>query len=808
LSSHTKHGGVRLGRCLAALLLLAAVACARGGDLEQQLSELRSLQNEGKSAETLDPLMELARLHPDHAEVSFRLGLAMIAVGRATEAVFPLRKAAEADEFAVSAGIVMASTLSQTGNHAEALRAAERVLEREAENETALVLRATAAVELHDGALALESAERLVEKAPDNRTYRFVKASALAESARLDEAEAMYRELLADAPPEQQQVAGRACQALVRFLLISRSAPDRAVAEVKACIESHPDDPDMVPMLAGFLQELERRDDLIVILQGALEDSPDSPKLREALVDELVAADRVDEAMQLTERWASEGEDATSWRQAATLRRRAGDSAGALEAVEKAISLSPTPEDELRFFETELLIELGRLDEAEVKLESIAGALYRDVLTGRLAQERGDAKTALELYGKASIEWPQNFGRRVLAARAAFSLGDTERAKSDLQEATRQAPKDTDAALWLARIYFSEGNFGQAVAYAGRHLKEHGPVDAGAHVLMAQALAELRQMPRAMKALEDLEQVRDGRFRSMAWATAAALTERNDPAAALAELERKTTEAKLDLGEPAESVVLDPLFDLLVKNGKAGEAEQRIDRLLAKRPDSGHLHALRGRIALIQAQPERAEQEFARALELEPKEATALSGFALLHQAKGELPSAIMRMNEAAAADPASGDYAYMGARMTLMQGDRPAAMGKFEAILREHPEQVGAANDLAFLLAEDGADLPRAQQYAERAVRLRPNAETLDTLGFVKLRQGAAEEAVGLFERALSRQPDYATARYHLALALVEKGEPEAARKALEEALSKSFPEEQEARKVLAQMDSGEGRP
>jgi tetratricopeptide (TPR) repeat protein len=591
-------------------------------------------------------------------------------------------------------------------------------------------------------------------------------------------------------------------------LIDARKAPDRAVADIKACIEDRPDDPDMVTMLAGFLQEMERRNDLIEILQGALADSPDSVGLRGALVDELIAADRLDEAKQLTEEWASQGEDSTSWRQAATLRRRSGDVAGALEAVEKAISLAPTPEDELRFFETELLIELGRIDEAEGKLESIAGQLYRDVLTGRLAQERGDVKTALELYSKASIDWPQNYGIRVLAARAAFSLGDTERAKSELQEATRQAPKDTDAALWLARIYFSEGNFGQAIAYAGRQLKERGPIDAGAHILLARAMAAAGQMPRAMKALEDLEKVRDGEFRSVAWVTAALLTERSDPAAALAELERKASEAKLDLGDPAESAVLGQIFDLLLQTGRAGEAEQRIDRLLGKRPDSPHLHALRGRVALIQGQQERAEQEFVRALELEPKQATALSGFALLHQAKGDLPKAIARMNEAAAADAASGDYAYMAARMTLMLGDRPAAMERFEAILREHPEQVGAANDVAFLLAEDGADLPRAQRYAERAVRLQPSAETLDTLGFVKLRQGAAEEAVGMFERALARQPDYATARYHLALALVEKGEPEAARKALEEALSKSFPEEQEARKVLAQIDSGEGRP
>jgi Tfp pilus assembly protein PilF len=92
--------------------------------------------------------------------------------------------------------------------------------------------------------------------------------------------------------------------------------------------------------------------------------------------------------------------------------------------------------------------------------------------------------------------------------------------------------------------------------------------------------------------------------------------------------------------------------------------------------------------------------------------------------------------------------------------------------------------------------------------VRLQPSAETLDTLGFVKLRQGAAEEAVGLFERALARNAGYATARYHLALALIEKGEPVAARKALEEALAQPFPEQQEARNVLAKIDGGEARP
>jgi tetratricopeptide (TPR) repeat protein len=811
LALHTNLVGGRLGRrpfVLLAAAALVAVACAKGGDVEQRLASLRQLQDEGKSAETLDELTELARLHPDHEEVSFRLGLAMIAVGRPTEAIFPLHKAADSEEFGVPAGIVLASTLSQTQNHAEALRAADKVLEKDKENEAAWLLRAASAVELHDGKIALEAADHLIEKAPDNRTYRFVRASALAESSRLDDAEKMYRELMEEDVEDQPQGKAKACTMLVRFYLDKRKDTERAVKAAKDCVEDNPEDLDMVTMLGGILDELQRRDDLIEILERAVANNPDSSRLREALMDQLVKADRLEEAKKLTEGWAAEGDDPTSWRQAATIRRRSGDLAGALEAVEKALSVSPTPEDELRFFRVELLIELGRLDEAEKLIDSVEGELYKDVLLGRLAQERGDAKRALELYGKASIEWPQNFGLRVLAARAAFSLGDTERAKSDLLEATRQAPKDTDAALWLARVYYSEGNFGQAIAFAQRQLRERGTVDAGAHVLLAEALAATNRMPQALKMLDNLAKERDGEFRGVAWATQANLRARTDAAGALTELEKQIASAKLDLGDSKQQVILDQYFDLLVQNGKADAAQKRLDGLLAKRPESAHLHALVARLALTQGKLEPAEQGFARALELDPEEASALSGLALVHRARGDLPKAIETMNRAAEASPNSGEYAYMAASMTLASGDRAGARQKFEAVLLAHPETVGAANDLAFLLAEDATDLPRAQQYAERAVRLKPSPETLDTLGYVKLRQGAAEEAVGMFERALARQPDYATARYHLALALLEKGEPQAAKQALEEALSHSFPEKQEAEKVLAKIDSAGARP
>jgi tetratricopeptide (TPR) repeat protein len=783
------------------------VGCA-GEDLETRLADLRDRQDRGKAAATLDEYAELAESHPDNPEINFRLGLAMIAAGRHTEALFPLHKAAESEELSVPAGIVLASTFSQTSNYAEALRATDRVLAIEPENEAALLMRTAAAIELHDGEVALAASEKLIARAPDNTNYRMAHAGALAEADRLEEAEATYDEIVDANVDGDAQIYTRACSSKISLLRDKRNDLDAAFAQLEDCVARRPDEPDVLLSLIGLANELEKEDEVIALLREAAEKHPDSRQVLEQLTSRLVVADRVAEAREIADAKAEEEDDPRSWRQAAIMRRRTGDIEGALEAVERALALWPTPDEDTRSFRTELLIELGRLDEAEPQIEEFETQLYRDALSARLAQERGDFARALDLYARASIDWPQNYGLRVLAARAAFAVGDVERAKSDLLEATRQAPSETDAALWLAHVAFFEGDFRECLSFTSRQLKQRGIVNADTHLLRAEAFAATNRVPRALKTLDDLAELRDGEFRPVAWAAQSRLRARSDPAAALTRLETQVAEAGLDLGEPAQEPLLNQTFDLWLQTGRTEEAKKRLDAMLAKQPESAHLHGLLGRLALTSGDAAEAERRFAEALERSPDDASALAGRALLAHQQGSLTEAIESMDRAAAAAPNNGDYPYIAARMVLDSGDREAARERFDQVLRDHPGHVGTANDLAFLLAEDGTDLPAAQRHAELAVRLRPTPETLDTLGYVKLRRGAAEEAVGLFERALARQPDYATARYHLALALIERGEPAAARQALEEALSRPFPEQQEARKVLARIDSGEARP
>ncbi len=59
-----------------------------------------------------------------------------------------------------------------------------------------------------------------------------------------------------------------------------------------------------------------------------------------------------------------------------------------------------------------------------------------------------------------------------------------------------------------------------------------------------------------------------------------------------------------------------------------------------------------------------------------------------------------------------------------------------------------------------------RARALAELASRFEPNANTLDTLGWVQLQRGDAKAAVAAFERALAADPQAESIRERLALA------------------------------------------
>ena len=116
---------------------------------------------------------------------------------------------------------------------------------------------------------------------------------------------------------------------------------------------------------------------------------------------------------------------------------------------------------------------------------------------------------------------------------------------------------------------------------------------------------------------------------------------------------------------------------------------------------------------------------------------------------------------------------------------DQEQVVAAYEEVIKQSPDNVQALNNLAYRLA-DTLDRPaEALPYAERLQDLAPNhPNILDTVGWVQLKNGMAEEAAATLQNAVRLGPDNVAAHYHLGLVYVDQGQPTAARQTLRRAL------------------------
>ncbi|MGQ9751016.1 tetratricopeptide repeat protein, partial [Desulfosoma sp.] len=121
-------------------------------------------------------------------------------------------------------------------------------------------------------------------------------------------------------------------------------------------------------------------------------------------------------------------------------------------------------------------------------------------------------------------------------------------------------------------------------------------------------------------------------------------------------------------------------------------------------------------------------------------------------------------------------------------------------------PDFAPAANNLAWLLVETGGNIDRALTLAQMAKEKMPDDPAVaDTLGWIFVHKKAYASAVAQLEDAVAKMPENPSIRYHLAVALAEKGDAERARTELEKILanSTSFPEKEKARDLLNKVKS-----
>jgi tetratricopeptide (TPR) repeat protein len=123
----------------------------------------------------------------------------------------------------------------------------------------------------------------------------------------------------------------------------------------------------------------------------------------------------------------------------------------------------------------------------------------------------------------------------------------------------------------------------------------------------------------------------------------------------------------------------------------------------------------------------------------------------------GNLSAAAGNYRRAAELQPSNSYFQMNLGNALLKQRQYREAIVAYNNAVQAAPDNADAWNNLAYVYAEEGANLNEAAAACERAIKLNPSrrASYLDTLGAVRLRQGDAQAAIAALESALAAAAD-----------------------------------------------------
>jgi tetratricopeptide (TPR) repeat protein len=787
--------GLRL-RAAALALALPALGC--GGDVESRMAEVRALQDVGQFQASIDELREILAVAPDLPEATYRLGVALVQTGEPSRAVWALEKAAESPEYTVPASLLLASAHFGSGNYEATVKATDRVLAQDPDRTVALQLRAKGNLGAGRPEDAAVDAKRLLELSPDDYGVQVLWATVLADLGRMDEAKAAHDRIkqmgIESGDPA---VAPRACIAPALFARDQEKDMKRAEELYDDCVERFPTSAFVASEATKFYDQIRKPAKATDMIRRAVEQAPENLSLRSSLADRLRRQGDTEGAEKVLREAAESFKSAGAWNLLASFHRTQGQPEKALEALEKVAELSGGGDDQVRFAQADILVDLGQLDRAEEVAAKLQEPTYAKLLRGRILFARGDAKGALEQFDQGIRAWPNNAGARFLAGQAALQLGDFDRAVSELREAVRVDNAATEAAHLLLRLHYGRGEYAEAVRFGKVAARRRGARLDDIFVVGARAYTELGAWDDARATVDSLAQVK-GQEKAAVLELARVERRASGPERAAAVI----TGSMLNLLDPANADALDLLADNLSAADRAPEALSKVEAALARNGSVAELHRVHGDVLARAGRDADARAAYTKAIDLDPKLASALSGLATLQAKSGDLAAAVEGFDAAAKLAPHVTTYAYSAAQLTLGQGRSDDAETRLREIVKRDVGHAGARNDLAWILAEKKKDLDYALVLAEEARRIDASADVLDTLGFVRLQRGEIAAAVATLEEAVKARAESPSIRYRLGVALSQAGDTARAREMLQSAIAAgSFPEAADAQRELARL-------
>jgi putative PEP-CTERM system TPR-repeat lipoprotein len=700
------------------------------------------------------------KARPAWAEPHYKLAKTYEEAGDYVNAYAEYARAADLDPANVDAQMKAGTLLLVAGEFSAAQTRAELALKADPKNVAAHILLGNAHAGLHEPRSALRQIEQAINLEPSYAPAWTALGAVKFVGGQREEAAAAFLKAVELAP---KSVDARL--ALANFQWASGNVKD-AESTLKTALGLDRESPAAHRTLALLYLSTNRAP----LAEPHFKKLATDSRGQLALADYYMGLGRRDEALKLIAELEKASDTTTV--QAAQLRRASlaysgGDKQEAHKILDQMLKKRPR-NAEARVAKARMLLADGAAAEAlrhakeAVKADPTLPSTHYTVGLAALADRKLDE--AEKAFDEVTRLTPRAAGAQLQLSRLRLARGEAAGALTAARDAAEQRPDSPEAAILVSRSLRAQGNAARAWSELSSRVASH-PESTPLHIEMGWVALERKQFDAARKSFgEALKQAPNS---------------------------------------------LDAQSGLVASHLAAGDVQKARSQVEAWRrasPENKTFDVLAARVELAAGKPAEAERILQSVITADASYLDAYELLGRLYVSQKRLDMAISQYEALAERAPSPTGPRTMVAMLHESRGDRARAKEVYEAILARDPRAGVAANNLAWMYAEDGRldDALRLARVATDELRRRPEGE--DTLGWILLRKGFVGEAIASFSRAVERNPNNPVYHYHLGLAYLENGDKQRGRGELQRALeiNQHFNGADDARKHLAQSQNG----
>jgi tetratricopeptide (TPR) repeat protein len=740
---------ILIGTILAGGVLAYAIWKATPVTSEQFLESGRKFYEQKKYSEATVQLLNAIQKDPKNRDARYLLVLSYMAQKNLTAGVNQLNALLEYFPDDVEANLQLGTIYLSAGRtdanfFGQAGKIAQKILSKDSQNVAALILSGNASAGLQDYHSSAELFEKALALDPQN-TAAFVSLGTV-ETLQKNYPEAEQAFLKA------RQVNPKDKSAMISLANYYHALREDDKAEVvfKEALSSYPSDKEIYLPMAQFFYQSERFDEAEKVLKDAQTRNAEDPTPSLLLADFYLARSRRPDAkkllLEIKQKFPANIDVATMI--AVTLLQSDPDQARPeIDQILKSQPknpIGPILQGELQFF-------TGKYQEAEATLgkDPAINSGYPEphFFLGNIAERKGQIEKAQEHYQKSLEVNGAYLPARTALAEVFLNKGRLTDSREEIRKVLAVQPNFVSARLIQATLDTAEKKYSEAEN---------------------QLMALVKEQPDNPLIHQRLAFYYETRGRS-------------------GDAEKSLLRA-LEL-QPNSEETLQQLTTFYIQEKQPDRAIQKINAVPEDKKQALHYELLG--LANFQANRlEESEKAYKKAIEKDPNR---VSSYVLLvgqYMQSGRTEDGLQELALLLKKDPNNAfAYATQG-QFHQNQGKMDEAKKDLAEALKIDPNYDPIANNLAYILADEGHELNNALTWAQMARKKKPeNPSYADTLGWVYYKLGNLLLARDQLQFATSHQPDNAVFQYHLAMIYKDNRQIAEAQTALKKALRSQQP-------------------